>query len=202
MTGKDIYNFGNFNADSSSVENVPVAILAGASNATARVLPTGETDDGSTDLENDMSILAAVANQMNSDDANGGEIYNSPYMVALDYSGRARSYSMPLISYGGRRSGEGGFGRPRANSMNYKDMVSGNSNVVIGAYTPEERRMRIQRFLEKRRNRVWTKKVKYDVRKNFADSRIRVKGRFIRKQDEEVLSTLVALPAVTPNKNK
>jgi hypothetical protein len=73
---------------------------------------------------------------------------------------------------------------------------------VIGAYTPEERRARIERFLEKRRNRVWTKKVKYDVRKNFADSRIRVKGRFIRKQDEEVLNTLVALPAVTPSANK
>ena len=32
-------------------------------------------------------------------------------------------------------------------------------------YTPEERKKRIEKFLEKRRNRVWTKKVKYDVRK-------------------------------------
>jgi len=36
-----------------------------------------------------------------------------------------------------------------------------------------------------RDRRVWTKKVKYDVRKNFADSRIRVKGRFVKKEDEE-----------------
>lgn len=35
----------------------------------------------------------------------------------------------------------------------------------IGIYSPEERRKRIQRFLEKRKHRVWTKKVKYDVRK-------------------------------------
>ena len=56
---------------------------------------------------------------------------------------------------------------------------------MIGIYGPDERRERIARFIEKRRARVWTKKVKYDVRKNFADSRIRVKGRFIRK-DEEV----------------
>ena len=45
----------------------------------------------------------------------------------------------------------------------------------IGAYSPESRRERIERFIEKRKRRVWTKKVKYDVRKNFADSRLRVK---------------------------
>jgi hypothetical protein len=45
----------------------------------------------------------------------------------------------------------------------------------IGAYTPEQRRARIDKFIEKRGRRVWTKKVKYDVRKNFADSRLRVK---------------------------
>ncbi len=35
----------------------------------------------------------------------------------------------------------------------------------IGAYSPEARRRRIDKFLAKRSNRVWTKKVKYDVRK-------------------------------------
>lgn len=47
----------------------------------------------------------------------------------------------------------------------------------VGAYSPEARRERIERFLAKRDKRVWTKKVKYDVRKNFADSRLRVKVR-------------------------
>lgn len=55
----------------------------------------------------------------------------------------------------------------------------------IGIYSPEDRKDRIVRFLEKRKHRMWTKKVKYDVRKNFADSRIRVKGRFVKKEDEE-----------------
>ena len=32
--------------------------------------------------------------------------------------------------------------------------------------------------------RIWCKKIKYDVRKNFADSRIRIKGRFVRKEEE------------------
>jgi tRNA U34 5-carboxymethylaminomethyl modifying enzyme MnmG/GidA len=35
----------------------------------------------------------------------------------------------------------------------------------IGIYSPEERKLRIQRFLEKRKHRMWLKKVKYDVRK-------------------------------------
>lgn len=55
-------------------------------------------------------------------------------------------------------------------------------NHNIGIYTPLERLIRLSRFHAKRPYRVWTKKVKYDVRKNFADSRVRVKGRFIRKE--------------------
>jgi CCT motif len=57
----------------------------------------------------------------------------------------------------------------------------------VGVYSPEARKERIARFLAKRDKRVWTKKVKYDVRKNFADSRVRVKGRFVKKEDEATL---------------
>ena len=35
----------------------------------------------------------------------------------------------------------------------------------VGIYSPEDRKHRIERFLEKRKRRMWTKKVKYDVRK-------------------------------------
>ena len=35
--------------------------------------------------------------------------------------------------------------------------------------------------------------VKYDVRKNFADSRLRVKGRFVKKEDEETLRELLTI---------
>lgn len=41
----------------------------------------------------------------------------------------------------------------------------GRSRGYVGAYSPAERRRRIERFLEKRRLRVWQKNVKYDVRK-------------------------------------
>ena len=63
----------------------------------------------------------------------------------------------------------------------------------IGVYSPEQRKKRIERFIEKRTRRVWTKKVKYDVRKNFADSRLRVKGRFVKKEDEEIMRELMTI---------
>lgn len=62
----------------------------------------------------------------------------------------------------------------------YEDVAQRPGGVgFVGAYSPEQRRLRIEKFIEKRGRRVWTKKVKYDVRKNFADSRLRVKVRAI-----------------------
>lgn len=63
----------------------------------------------------------------------------------------------------------------------------------IGAYSPDARRARIEKFLEKRNRRVWTRKVKYDVRKNFADSRLRIKGRFVKKEDEDMMRELLTI---------
>jgi hypothetical protein len=63
----------------------------------------------------------------------------------------------------------------------------------VGAYSPESRTVRIERYMQKRNNRVWTKTVKYDVRKNFADSRLRVKGRFVKKEDEVLMRELMSL---------
>jgi len=63
----------------------------------------------------------------------------------------------------------------------------------VGAYSPEARKARISRFMDKRKHRVWTKKVKYDVRKNFADSRLRVKGRFVKKEDEMLMRDLMSI---------
>jgi hypothetical protein len=121
-------------------------------------------------------------------------------------SGRPRS-----LSQSSRTSGRSGYGRKRAMSMESDpgsvreyfsndddDMEDGNngsrveesrSEVAsrVGHYSPNSRRRCIDRFLDKRNRRIWRKRIKYDVRKNFADSRLRVKGRFVRKEDEEQL---------------
>lgn len=96
---------------------------------------------------------------------------------------------------------ESGLGRPRSMSdpnLSVRLDDHGLLNVEgpegwVGAYSPDSRHMRIDRFLEKRNHRVWVKKVKYDVRKNFADSRLRVKGRFVKKEDEMLMRELMSL---------
>ncbi|CAJ1970390.1 unnamed protein product [Cylindrotheca closterium] len=96
---------------------------------------------------------------------------------------------------------QAGSGRPRSMSdPNLRSSVDVNGLLQvdrpegwIGAYSPESRKVRIARFLEKRNHRVWTKTVKYDVRKNFADSRLRVKGRFVKKEDELLMRELMSL---------
>ena len=65
--------------------------------------------------------------------------------------------------------------------------MEGRDRGYLGLYSPTERRRRIDRFLNKRRSRIWSKSVKYDVRKNFADSSIRVKGRFVKKEEQEYM---------------
>jgi hypothetical protein len=63
----------------------------------------------------------------------------------------------------------------------------------VGAYSPDSRHLRVTRFLEKRQHRIWSKKVKYDIRKSFADSRLRVKGRFVKKEDEMLMRELMSM---------
>ena len=56
----------------------------------------------------------------------------------------------------------------------------------IGIYTPEERRRVLEKFHRKRRRRSFAKKIRYNCRKNLADKRIRIKGRFVKLSPEEM----------------
>jgi hypothetical protein len=58
-----------------------------------------------------------------------------------------------------------------------------NKDGRIGIYLPEARRVRIARFHAKRKLRIWRKRIKYDCRKKLADSRPRIKGRFVKRSD-------------------
>lgn len=53
----------------------------------------------------------------------------------------------------------------------------------IGKLTLQERYLKVKRYKEKKERRIWTKKIFYDCRKQVADKRLRIKGRFIRKED-------------------
>jgi hypothetical protein len=57
---------------------------------------------------------------------------------------------------------------------------SSSSEKKIGSYSPAARKLRLQKFHEKRKNRTWKKSIKYDCRKKLADDRPRIKGRFVR----------------------
>jgi hypothetical protein len=58
-----------------------------------------------------------------------------------------------------------------------------NKEGRIGIYLPAARKERIARFHEKRARRIWRKRIKYDCRKKLADSRPRIKGRFVKRSD-------------------
>ena len=60
-----------------------------------------------------------------------------------------------------------------------------NKDGRVGIYLPEERKKRVAKFHLKRKMRVWRKRIKYDCRKKLADSRPRIKGRFVRRSDVE-----------------
>lgn len=72
-----------------------------------------------------------------------------------------------------------------------------NKNGRIGIYTPAERAAIISRFHSKRSRRVWNKKIRYNCRKNLADRRMRVKGRFVKRSSEEAATALAQVATTT-----
>lgn len=106
---------------------------------------------------------------------------------------RPRSVSMSMLenSSSSFRNGDDSLNDNGERAMDY--LGAGNSfnsalmkdrKHYIGIYSPQARKIRIKKFIEKRKYRMWSKKVKYDVRKSFADSRVRVKGRFVKKSED------------------
>lgn len=61
---------------------------------------------------------------------------------------------------------------------------------MIGTLTVTQRKEKIRKYREKRKQRIWKKKVSYDCRKKVADKRLRIKGRFVtREQACAILGT-------------
>jgi hypothetical protein len=56
-----------------------------------------------------------------------------------------------------------------------------NQNGRIGIYTRDERKQLIAKYHEKRKRRVWKKKIRYHCRKNLAERRVRIKVKGLMK---------------------
>lgn len=95
---------------------------------------------------------------------------------------RARSRLLEDLSEGNLTGEKGVLTLPHSLSK-YKEVY--NKNGRIGIYTPAERAAIIARFNHKRSRRVWNKKIRYNCRKNLADRRMRVKGRFVKRSTEQ-----------------
>mmetsp|Transcript_4379 Transcript_4379/g.8129 ORF Transcript_4379/g.8129 Transcript_4379/m.8129 type:complete len:346 (-) Transcript_4379:133-1170(-) len=97
---------------------------------------------------------------------------------------RSRSDSIDEEEASGPSSSSDGDSSATLPQMLEKYSAIYNKNGRIGIYTRAERNDMISRFHEKRKRRVWKKKIRYHCRKNLADSRIRVKGRFVKCADD------------------
>jgi hypothetical protein len=142
------------------------------------LLPGEELRSRSTNTKS-----VAVPNNSVSSRASGG----------VSGSGRARSYSMTYLDRTtltpSSIASSSSLHRSKVDPLSmalkkFNEKGGHGGEGYIGIYSPEDRKDRIKRFIDKRKLRMWTKKVKYDVRKNFADSRVRVKGRFVKKGDD------------------
>ncbi|KAM3294533.1 hypothetical protein ACQJBY_037437 [Aegilops geniculata] len=86
---------------------------------------------------------------------------------------RKRSDSGMILKLDYERAGSRGFGLGAA----------------VTAVTGGEREARVSRYREKRRTRLFAKKIRYEVRKLNAEKRPRMKGRFVKR---------TALPPLPP----
>lgn len=57
----------------------------------------------------------------------------------------------------------------------------------IGTLTVTERRAKVEKYLEKRKKRTWCRKINYDCRRRVADNRLRIKGRFVTREQAFIL---------------
>ncbi|ONK66180.1 uncharacterized protein A4U43_C06F4950 [Asparagus officinalis] len=100
--------------------------------------------------------------------------------VALEWSAQGSSLS-PWVN--GERPQLG----PGARWLDYMGMWGGGevqglvAGEIGGSHFDEGREARVSRYREKRRTRLFSKKIRYEVRKLNAEKRPRMKGRFVKR---------------------
>ena len=58
------------------------------------------------------------------------------------------------------------------------------------------------KYMEKKKGRVWRKKVNYNCRKQVADKRLRIKGKFVTQEQALEQLGLMSVEGYTPNELK
>jgi hypothetical protein len=67
----------------------------------------------------------------------------------------------------------GGYGNYSSSGSHHHHSSHHLHEKRVGIYTIEERRIKIEKFRERKRQRIWRKQIKYDCRKRLADTRPR-----------------------------
>ncbi|GIQ79368.1 hypothetical protein KIPB_000010 [Kipferlia bialata] len=90
------------------------------------------------------------------------------------------------VSYGSRVEGVVGHGSIGSRFLipNSEGLRGRKQGRDIGDYNPEARAQLLSDFYAHRTHRIHTREIKYAVRQKLANSRVRVKGRFVRKGEE------------------
>ena len=164
---------------------------AAAAAAAAASVVNGAATVGAALANKPHSVGAAKGNNSNNSSTSGKASPTPPNAAGISSSSHAPSSSSTTTTSSGCGNGAASLLMPVPRASPPPSLPHSSERDVnkhyIGAYSPESRRMRLEKFWDKKKNRIWDRKVKYDVRKNFADSRVRVKGRFVKKEDEAIL---------------
>ena len=75
--------------------------------------------------------------------------------------------------------------RSSSNILDFKSLIEKMS--MVGMLTREERKLKLAKFLEKRKRRHLIKKIRYQHRQQVADRRMRYKGRFVNIEEAKEL---------------
>lgn len=70
---------------------------------------------------------------------------------------------------------------------------------MIGRLTAAQRAEKVRKFAEKRKRRIWQKKVSYDCRRRVAERRLRIKGKFVGR---DAAAALLGLEAAGLSQNE